>query len=318
MKCEEVQKNIGLCVYDELADDVRCELEQHIGGCATCASEWQRFREFHAALQAFPVQEPSPSLLASSRMRLQESLETTKADGFWHQVSKPAAWFRQVRFAPALASAIFIFMLGFAGGAGTTYKLASRNSFASRNSGTTATASPGEPPAELPVSGIRSIYREPASDQINIKYETVSAHETEGPLNSQRIQQLLLFAARNPYNSGVRMNSVGLLTQAADDTNIRETLMYALRYDAAPRVRLTALRALRPYVKSDVRVRNVMLEALLDDAAPGIRAEALDAVQPVRADSSVRMVLHRLAQKDESKNIRSQARTELALVPRIY
>jgi hypothetical protein len=317
MKCEEVQKNIGLCVYDELADDARYELEQHIGSCAACASEWQRFREFHAALQAFPVQEPSPSLLASSRMRLQESLERTKQSGFWHQVLDPAAWFRQVRFAPALASAIFIFILGFAGGVGTIYKLASRNSFADGNHGTISTVSPSEPPADLPVSGVRSISREPASDQINIKYETVSTQETEGPLNNQRIQQLLLFAARNTNNSGVRMDSVGLLTQAADDTNIRETLMYSLRYDAAPRVRLTALRALRPYVKSDVRVRNVMLEALLDDADPVIRAEALDAVQPVRADTSVRVVLRRLAQKDESKNIRAQARTELDLVPQI-
>ncbi len=35
-------------------------------------------------------------------------------------------------------------------------------------------------------------------------------------MNDQRIQQLLLFAARNNYNSGVRMDSVDLLTQTAE------------------------------------------------------------------------------------------------------
>ena len=48
-----------------------------------------------------------------------------------------------------------------------------------------------------------------------------------------------------------------------------------------------------------------------------VRVEALRSVQPVRADTSVRTVLNRLARQDESKDIRSQARTELALVPQI-
>ena len=66
-----------------------------------------------------------------------------------------------------------------------------------------------------------------------------------------------------------------------------------------------------------VRDKTLMLTALLNDTDPGIRREALHSVQPVRADSSVRTVLNRLAQEDESKDIRSQARTELALVPQI-
>jgi hypothetical protein len=40
-------------------------------------------------------------------------------------------------------------------------------------------------------------------------------------------------------------------------------------------------------------------------------------VQGVRADSSVRAVLQKLAHQDDSKYIRSQARTELAQLPEI-
>src|SRR6476659_11488181 len=96
-------------------------------------------------------------------------------------------------------------------------------------------------PTESSITGIQSIQQEPGSSQISIRYNTVSTQEAQGSLNDQRIQQLLLFAARNNYNSGVRMDSVDLLTQKPGDTHVREVLMYGLRYDSNPGVRLKAL-----------------------------------------------------------------------------
>jgi hypothetical protein len=318
MKCDWVQQNVLLYIYDELADDARYELEAHINRCVECARELGRVREFHFTMTALPVREPSPMLVESSRTRLGLSLEKTKQNGFWHHlVLEPAAWLRQIRFAPALAAAIFI--AGFAGGAGTAYKVVSSNyRVATNNIGGTANAEPiAVPVAESTISGIRSVSQVPGSNLINIQYDTVSAQEAQGSLNDRRIEQLLLFAARNTYNPGVRMDSVDLLTQEPGDANVREALIFALRYDANPGVRVKALEALKPYVKSDVRVRDTMLEALLNDSNPGVRTEALHSVQGVRADSSVRAVLHRLARQDDSKYIRSQARTELAQLPEI-
>ena len=114
-------------------------------------------------------------------------------------------------------------------------------------------------PAESSITGIQSISQEPGSNQISIKYNTVSTQEAQGSLNDQRIQQLLLFAARNNYNSGVRMDSVDLLTQQPNNTHVREALIYALRYDSNPGVRLKALDGLGAYVKSDPRVRDACL-----------------------------------------------------------
>src|SRR5579871_5227726 len=109
MKCEWVQQSLLLYVYNEIADDARYELEQHVSRCVGCARELEQIRNFHSALKGLPVQEPSPNLLAASRLRLQESLEETPQNGFWHHlVLEPAAWLRQIRLAPALAAAIFI------------------------------------------------------------------------------------------------------------------------------------------------------------------------------------------------------------------
>ena len=122
MKCEWVRENITLQVYGELADDARHELEQHVERCADCAAELKAEQEFHALLSQERASEPTPNLLAASRMRLQEALETAEQGRFWHRLAfDPANWLRQVRFSPALASAILI--LGFAGGVGTSYRV---------------------------------------------------------------------------------------------------------------------------------------------------------------------------------------------------
>jgi hypothetical protein len=307
MKCEWVQQNILLHIYNELPDDARYELEQHVARCADCAAELKAARQFHVTISQFPVDEPSPNLIAASRMRLEEALETAQQGGFWQRlVFDPAAWLRPVKLAPALAAAIFI--VGFAGGIGATYQVMNgRNSI----------ELPAAAPAESSITGIQSISQQPGSSQINIKYNTVATQEAQGSLNDQRIQQLLLFATRNNYNSGVRMDSVDLLTQTPNDTRVREALLYALRYDSNPGVRLKAIEGLGSYVKDDVRVRDAVLEALVNDSNPGLRTQALHLLQPVRADSSVRLVLERLAESDENQYIRSQARNVLSQMSEI-
>jgi HEAT repeats/Putative zinc-finger len=307
MKCDWVKENITLYVYNELADDARYELEQHLARCTDCTAELKSTRKFHAVLSELPVEEPSPNLVAASRMRLQEALETTSQGGWWHRlIFDPAAWLRQMRFSPALAAILVI--VGFAGGIGTSYKILN-------NGGGAPLAIGASNPVQSSISGIRSVTQEPGSNQVTIKYDTVSTQQAQGSLNDQRIQQLLLFAARDNYNSGVRMDSVDLLTQQPNAMPVREALIYALRYDSNPGVRLKALDGLTAYVKSDPRVRDALLEALMNDSNPGVRTEALHLLEPVRADSSVRAVLSRLAENDQNQYIKSQCRSMLSELP---
>jgi anti-sigma factor RsiW len=310
MKCEWVRENIVLFVYNELADDTRYELEQHVARCGECMAELKAVRKFHATLSSLPVEDPSPNLLAASRMRLEEALETAEQGGLWQRLAfDPWTWLRQMRFSPALAAVLVI--IGFAGGVGSTYSI-----FVSRNSGTLPDTTPPAT-SQATVAGIRSVIQQPGSDKVTIKYDTTRTEDVEGSINDQRIQQLLLFAARNNYNSGVRMDSVDLLTQTPNDAHVREALIYALRYDSNPGVRLKALEGLGGYVKSDTRVRDAILEALINDANAGVRTEALQLLRSVTADTSVRSVLEQLAERDKNLYIRSQARTMLAQLPEI-
>ncbi len=311
MKCDWVRQNILFYVYNELEDDARYEVEQHLARCPECATELKATRKFHATLSE-TVAEPTPNLLAASRMRFQEALETTRTGGFWQRlIFEPAVWLRQVRMAPALAAAIFI--VGFGGGIGATYNLLASRPPIIDAKGDLPTHDPSVDASSI--TGIRSVTQQPGSNQVSIKYDTVLTQEAQGSLNDQKIQQLLLFAARNNYNSGVRMDSVDVLTQAPDDSRVREALLYALRNDTNAGVRLKALDGLSGFVRQDPRVRDGILRALIGDTNDGVRMQALRLVEPMKTDSSVRSVLTRLSQTDQNTSIRSQSRTMLAQMP---
>jgi hypothetical protein len=305
MNCEWAKANITLYVYDELADDGRYELEQHVSRCGDCASELEAVRAFRTTMSAAPPVEPTPNLLAASRMRLQEALETAEPQRGWRLID-PMVWLRQMKFSPALAAALLI--LGFAGGIGTAWRLVPHGNL---QIGT------GTAPAEASIAGIREISQVPGSGKVEIKYDTVTPQHAEGSLNDERIQQLLLFAARNNYNPGVRQNSVDLLSQKPNESHVREMLTASLLYDSNPGVRLKALETLAPYIKEDTGVRDAILQALQNDTNPGVRAEAIGFLQPVRADGAVRAVLQKLAAEERSDFIRQQASRMVASLPEI-
>jgi hypothetical protein len=219
-----------------------------------------------------------------------------------------AGWMHQMRFSPALA--VILLMIGFGSGIMTSFKTAGN-----KNTGNTA---PTQPPTDTAsIASISGITQNPQTNNVEIKYNRVVPDTAQGSLDNPKIQQLLLFAARNNYNSGVRLDSIDMLTQKPEDAQVREALIFALRYDKNPGVRLKALAGLRPYIKSDMRVRDVMLEALLRDSNSGVRTEAIRSLQPVTADSSVRATLQALAEKDNNKFIRNESRRVLASLPEI-
>ena len=308
MNCEWVRQNVTLYLYGELADDAQHELEQHVARCQTCAAELAEQREFQEQMSALPVEEPTASFLAASRMRLQEALEHEHPQRAWYQrlAFDPTAWLRQVRFSPALA--MVIFMAGFGGGLGAMYQSMRHNPGIRPQDNITETA----------IGGVTSIEKDPATNEVKVQYDRVAPGTVQGRVSDPKVQDLLLYAAKSNENSGVRLSSVDALAEKTDDPRVRETLTYALRYDSNPGVRLHSLEGLAAYVKDDIRVRNAVLESLLNDSNLGVRSGALHALEPVKADSSVRMALEQLAKDDPSDYMRGESKRLLAAMPTVY
>ncbi len=306
MDCNWIKENVVLYIYEELADDAKYEFEQHVRQCLACKQEVESAIAFKNAMPARQVQEISPNLLAASRMKLQEALEETEQSQGWNRfIFDFAGWMQQIKLAPALAVALL--MVGFTGGALTSYRLGMSRQ--------THDAAPQAPASEASIAGIDSIDLDDASKRVTIKYNTLAPQTAEGTSDDPRIQQLLVLGSRNPRNPGVRLQCIGLLNGKSADIEIREALIGSLRSDKNPGVRLEILDGLKGYVRPDVHVRDAVVEALIHDTNPGVRSKALSLLNPVRTDTSVREALKVLAQHDKDDFIRSECRRVLANTP---
>jgi hypothetical protein len=304
MNCDWTKENIVFYVYEELADDARFELERHVQHCVPCKHELESALALRKSMSLFPVQEISPSFLTASRMKLQEALEhAEQSRGLRHFIFDFAGWMQQIKLAPAMTVALL--MLGFAGGALTTYKLRSPGIL----------HDPGTSEADMAIARVESISPNPNSGLVSIKYDTLHPQIMEASANDPKIQQLLLLATRNVQNPGVQQDAFELLAKKPENDEVREALIYAVRYDKNPGVRLRALEGLKGYVKDDVHVRDAVLEALMHDTNAGVRQEAISLLDPVKADMSVREALRVLADHDQNKFIKAESRRVLASTP---
>lgn len=309
MNCDWTKENIVLYIYEELPDDAKFALERHVQHCLACRKELAAARDFKDNMAALPVEEVSPNFLTSSRMELQEALEHAHQSRPWGRfIFDAAGWMHQLKLAPALTMALL--MIGFAGGTITTYQL------------TKGSQPPGhivepQPIVQSNIATIESVVPQENSNQVTIKYDTLSPQTYVGDINDPNIRNLLLLATRNTRNIDVTLNSIDLLKAKPEDSAVREALVYALRYDRNPGVRLKALGGLKSYVKDDVHVRDAVLEALRNDTNAGVRAEAISLLDPVKADSSVRDTLLVLAERDQNKYIRSESKRILGSTPNL-
>jgi hypothetical protein len=186
-----------------------------------------------------------------------------------------------------------------------------------------ATATQQAPAMQAEIANISSIAREPNSEMVEVRYNQLVPQRIEGSLDSPAIQQLLMLASENAASAGVRDDSVGLLAaecragHSCQAEGIRDALIVALRYDKNAGVRQKALEGLEPYVAEDVRVRDAVLEALLNDSDARIRTAAVSILEPVEGDTSVRQVLHTVANSDQSPQLRTVSRQVLQREPEI-
>jgi hypothetical protein len=325
MNCDLAQETIVLAVYGELPDDRAHQLELHLAQCERCRQEMEAVAGLQKAMAVLPVIEPSPSLVARTRLRLDEALDALPHGGFlvrrWQSLRRG---FGRMKSAPVMASALLV--AGLAAGAWGGYHQGLRTAASRLQAEPTVASNQDVVMPDLDsaqIAGVSGITVEPNSENVEVRFERVVPETAFGTLDDPQIRQLLLLAAHSPVNPAVHDDSVDLLAQEChnghqcDGGPIRNALMVALRYDKNAQVRSKALAGLEPYIAADTRVRDAILEALLKDPDPGIRSQAISLLAPVEADSSVRDVLETVASQDDNPHIRNASREFLERVSQI-
>jgi hypothetical protein len=304
MTCEEAKTNLSLFLYGELSFDEEELLEVHFDGCDSCREELAREKVMFAALDGAELL-PRPQALSESRAELrrrlavaEQPLHANSAPGssFWDKIRQ--GFTINFHFAPGLAQvagAAIMLVLGF-----LTARVAPNSLL-----GKFGQASVFDP------SSSRVRYVEPVSPgRVKIVLDETRQRVLSGSMDDEAIQRLLLTAAKDPSDAGLRVESVDLLKNNSQSAEIRKALIYSLQHDPNAGVRLKALDGLKQFAE-EPDTKQALTQVLLKDDNPGVRTQVIDLLVQQRHTDAMVGVLQELMEKEDNNYIRMRCQKVL-------
>lgn len=287
MNCGQVLDRLPLLLYGELSFDEEERIEQHTAVCESCRRELESLRQLHETLDQAEAAPPA-GLLQNCRRELRLRLHEEQAGAR----SRPwRAKLTAFLSAPALlrpAGAFALLATGFLG---------------ARLWNPAPEARPSLDAVPLAASRVRFV--EPAKDgNVRITLEETRQRQILGRIDNSRIRELLLAAAQDPGDPGLRVETIDLLKSQNLTAEVRSALLSALRNDDNAGVRLKALEGIKPYA-ADPEVRRVLTDVLLHDDNPGIRTQAIELLTRHKQRDVVGP-LQQLMQREENDYIRER------------
>ncbi len=285
MTCDQVRENLSLYLYGELDHEQEEAIEKHTFRCADCAAALDTERMMHGALDR-ASELPPPALLASCRRELFDSLQTRREAAKLTPAARVRAWFSMPVWKPVAAFGLLA--AGFLGGRVLPFPAAS--------------------PAPV---ATRVRFLEPdGTGRVNIVLEETRERRVSGKLSDDGIRRLVLTAAQDQADPGLRVESMDLLRRESSAGEVRRALMTALVSDPNPGVRLKALDGLRQH-SADPEVQRALSHVLTRDDNAGLRAQAIDLLVEHRRKDMVG-VLQRLMRHEENDYVRLRTQRVLA------
>ncbi|MEZ5351256.1 MAG: zf-HC2 domain-containing protein [Bryobacteraceae bacterium] len=309
-QCQEVTALLWLHLYGELSFDEEESVEQHLTECEECSLRLREEIDLHAHISASQPDLPA-GLLTSCRQALSAQLRAEsdtagdrashRGTSFWPWQAG-SKWLRLPDFLTGTAmpvwkpaAAFALLALGFVAG---------RSAPAPRQAQSASAAAIA--------TRVRAV--EPGTDgRVRLVLEETRRSTVDGLPGDDRIRALLLSAAQDPADPGLRVDSMELLRRDSETMEVRRALMVALESDPNPGVRLKALDGLRPFA-GDSDVRRSLAHVLLQDEHSGLRTQAVDLLIQNKARAIPRDrvgALQELMQREENGYIR--LRTQRAL-----
>lgn len=294
MNCPEVTREIPLYCYGEVPPSVEDAIESHLAECDSCTKELARHRAFLTLMDDRRV-DADDALLAACRSDLRAVVSSASAPPVrstdWMETIRNF-WRFDIPFRVPVG-AMALVALGFFAARFTPER------FGGVRAGL----------AEPMFSSVRSVEPD-ASGHVRISVDDVRRRQVSGSLADANIQQLLLEAAREESNPGVRVESIGLLKNRVDSEEVRNALLDALTRDPNPGVRLKALEGLRPYA-GNAAVRKTLASVLVKDDNAGVRVQAIDLLTTHR-DESIVGALQSALEFEDNTYVRAQCERLLA------
>lgn len=285
MNCENTRENLTLFVHGELNFDEEEQLENHVASCAACARELAMERAILELAEAHRL-EPAIGQLAMARRQLANRIASEKR-GWWASISEWFDFHPGLQFALKPIAGLLLAGVGFFTG------------------WVVREAKSDWGPVAQRVRFVESA----KSGQVELVIDEIRQQKLLGEVDDPRIRHLLLTAAKDSDDAGLRAEALDAFKGRTESVDIRGVLLTALEKDVNSEVRMRALEALKPYTAySDVQ--RAVQKALLNDENPEVRTMAIDMLIPINKPD-VAGTLQKVMESESNQYVRQRSQSAL-------
>ena len=280
MNHKKYKEWIQLFLYDELTQNEKEELLNHLENCNECSAELEKQKKFYSSLKDVSLQEPDQNLLSEARREFYAALRVEKSKR--KLFTMPTINLSNFFFSPikiAFSGAIVLIVGIFAG-----YLLFNKEikpaiqNIQQANNVSSISALQGD----TRITNVRFIDQDASDGEIEFTADATKPIHIKGNINNPKIQNILTYSMLYEKNPGARLNAINVVgaNTAKDDKEIKGALITVAKFDTNLGVRREALKLLRnfPY---DSDVREALLYILLNDKNSSMRIEAITSLKVI-------------------------------------
>lgn len=297
MTCDKAQRLLPLFLFDELSLEEENAVHEHIDSCPACRTALERERAMHQLLED-AEQEVPPGLLVRCRAGLRNGFQMhpvpVARQSFWRRLwdmpMSPVVW-KPLGAMALVAVGFFGARLLPVSDGGDSFLRA----FRSNSSG---------PVAER----VRYVNTD-SSGGVKLIVDETRQRVLSGRLDDDRIRGLMLSAAQDPSDPGLRVETMDILKGSAESADVRGALLHALQNDDNVGVRLKAIEGLKQF-SEEPETRKALANVLLTDRNAGVRTKAIDLLVQQRHMDTVG-VLQELIRTEDNSYIRQRCQRAL-------
>jgi hypothetical protein len=313
MKHSDYKELLHLSFCDELNEEERRALDEHVKGCDDCLEEVQELRKLGALLHGGQRFEISDKLLDEARLELRVALRLERSKRrFWTDLVNQL----DVRTSPAVRFALggaAMIVVGLVGG-----YLLFKSSEATSVSGITQAVERTSAQSTGPtIANFKFVGQPLQGSDVEFTFDMVTPVHMKGSVNDAAVQRVLAQALMSDQNPGARLRTVSAIVEQGEalkssDKEIKAALLDAVKSDPNVGVRKQALQALKRF-PLDVEVKDALVFILKNEENPGIRIEAIAYLQSPEfsrqlVDEDLLNVLREKIRSDNNNYVRARAK----------
>jgi hypothetical protein len=278
MKHTEYEEFIQLYLMDELEDDKKILLLNHLKECKECTAFLQENNNLIALFNVNKLITPGDTLLNQSRMELKAGIRMQQSK---KPFLKGIAGFLDtvfIRNYKVTVGYAFTLMAGLICG---VYLLRPQVIIKTvteyvKGEAPIAVIQKEEPGADVKGKTDKEFRKTYATQEARGIPDSIKANVAGGLNTDDKMRNLFTYTLLNSQNAGQKLNTISMINSNFDalDKDVKEAIISVVKYDVNPGVRKEALDLLKKYTYDD-DIKKTLFYVLKNDSISGLRINAM-------------------------------------------